>query len=143
MQAQSFHENLAREEAIKGSSDRSFGLFFAIFFVIIGTVQVWAGHWLAFAWFIVAGLFATIALARPALLAPLNRLWGRFGLLLFHVVNPVVMGILYYVCVVPIGLLMRALGKDPLRRKFEPAEETYWIRREPPGPPSESMRNQF
>ena len=67
-------------------------------------------------------------------LAPLNRLWAKFGLLLHHVISPVFLGILFYVCITPIGFLMRLTGKDPMRRRFEPEAKSYWIVREPPGP---------
>jgi hypothetical protein len=87
--------------------------------------------------------FAGVALVRPALLTPMNRLWTKFGLLLSKIMNPLVLGILFYATVVPIGLLMRATGKDPLRLKFDRAAPSYWIVREPPGPPAESMKNQF
>lgn len=143
LESRSFHENLERRETVKGSSDRGFGLVFAVFFSFIGAIQLWIGHRLAVWWFGGAAIFLAIALLRPALLAPLNRLWIRLGMLLFHVVNPLVMGIIYYSCVVPIGLIMRALGKDLLRLKFDQAEKSYWIPREPPGPPPDSMKNQF
>jgi hypothetical protein len=77
------------------------------------------------------------------LLRPFNRLWFRFGLLLSRVVNPLVMGLLFYFTVTPIGLIMRALGKDPLRLRFDRGARTYWIDRQPPGPEPETMRQQF
>jgi hypothetical protein len=84
-----------------------------------------------------------VALARPALLAPINRLWTRFGLLLHHIVNPIVMGLMFYLAITPIGVLMRLLGKDPLKRRFDPAAATYWIQRQPGDPKSQTMINQF
>ena len=56
-----------------------------------------------------------IAVFRPAALAPANRVWLRLGLVLYKVVNPVAMGLVFFATVVPIGLIMRVLGKDPLR----------------------------
>ena len=82
----------------------------------------------------VSGLFLVVAVAAPRLLAPLNRLWYRFGLLLHRIVNPVVMGLLFYATVTPIALVMRLVGKDPLHRAFDPQARTYWIERSPPGP---------
>jgi hypothetical protein len=87
--------------------------------------------------------FAGAALLRPGVLAPLNRLWMRFGLLLAKVVNPLVLGLLFFVTILPIGLIMRALGKDLLRLKLDRSARSYWIAREPPGPPPPSMRNQY
>ena len=91
----------------------------------------------------IAALFAAAALVRPGILRPLNWLWFRFGLLLHSVVNPVIMGVVFYVAVLPTGLVMRALGKDLLRLKFEPDRDTYWIARQPPGPAPETMKDQF
>lgn len=129
--------------AVKIGSDRSFGLVFAVVFTLIALLPLLAGHsprWWALA---PAALFAAIALVAPRLLHPLNRLWFRFGLLLHHVVTPVMMGLLFFLTVTPVGLLMRACGKDPLRLKRDPAATSYWIAREPPGPTGESMKQQF
>jgi hypothetical protein len=137
------HEDFSRGLEHKTSSDRSFGLIFAGFFLIVGVSSAWrGGSWWPFA-FPLSLAFAGVALVRPALLTPMNRLWTKFGLLLSKIMNPLVLGILFYATVVPIGLLMRATGKDPLRLKFDRAAPSYWIVREPPGPPAESMKNQF
>jgi len=88
-------------------------------------------------------VFALVALVKPALLSGLNRLWMKLGLLLGKVVSPIALGILFYAVITPIGLIIRLTGKDPLRLKFDPDAESYWIPREPPGPPPGSMNNQF
>ena len=67
----------------------------------------------------------------------------RLGLLMGRVVSPVAIGIVYYLTVVPTGLIMRALGKDPLRLRFERELPSYWIKREPPGPNPKTMNDQF
>ena len=67
----------------------------------------------------------------------------KFGLLLAAIISPVMLGLVFYLCITPIGFLMRLFGKDPLRLRLEPEADTYWIRREPPGPPPESLKNQF
>jgi len=84
-----------------------------------------------------------LALAWPRALAGLNRGWMRVGLLLNRVVSPVAIGVVYYLTLVPMGLAMRAFGKDPLRLKFDRAAISYWIAREPPGPDPKNMRDQF
>ena len=137
------HEIQSREEIVKSSSDRSFGIVFAVVFALIAAVSWYndGRHWLW--WLGGAGLFALVALIWPGLLAPLNRIWMKFGLLLAAVISPVVLGLIFYFCITPIGFLMRLFGKDPLRLRLEPEADTYWIRREPPGPPPESLKNQF
>ncbi len=84
-----------------------------------------------------------LAFAAPQVLAPLNRLWFKLGLLLHKIVNPIVLGIMFYVVVTPTGLIMRLLGKDLLRLKRDPAAASYWIERTPPGPKPESLGDQF
>lgn len=138
-----FHEDLSREEEVQGSSNRSFGLVFAAFCALMAGLGWWKGRPHAPYWTGAAVVFAALALARPALLAPLNRAWTRLGLLIFHVVNPVVMLLLYALAILPVGGVMRLLGKDPLRLRFEPEAESYWIPREPPGPAPETMKDQF
>ena len=76
-------------------------------------------------------------------LGPLNRLWLKFGLLLYKVMNPLILGLLFFVTIMPIGLVMRAFGKDFLRLKLDRNAKSYWIDRSPPGPPPQSMKNQF
>jgi hypothetical protein len=91
----------------------------------------------------VAALFLLAALVRPQVLAPLNRGWTRFGLLLHKITNPVTLGLVFFLAVTPTALIMRAMGKDPLRRRLDPAARTYWIDRRPPGPQPETMKLQF
>ena len=87
--------------------------------------------------FFAAGYFC------PSALRPLNWLWFNFGLLLHSVVNPIVMGLLFYATVWPTGIVMRALGKDLLRLRREPEGTSYWIPRQPPGPEPTTMKDQF
>ena len=90
-----------------------------------------------------AAAFLLVALVYPRLLGPLNRLWLKFGLLLYKVMNPLILGLLFFVTIMPIGLVMRAFGKDFLRLRLDRTAKSYWIDRTPPGPPPQSMRNQF
>ncbi len=138
------HENLEREDKEVPSSDRSFGFVFCGFFVIIGLLPLLFGS-LNIRWWSLglALVFAVLALAAPSVLHPLNRLWLAFGRLLHKVVSPVMMGFLFYVTVAPMGIVMRLLGKDPLRLNFDRSASSYWIVRRPPGPPPETMRDQF
>jgi hypothetical protein len=141
--AQSTHEDFERLDAVKGSSDRAFGLVFTAFFLIVGFWPLWRGA-APRPWALGLGaLFLAVSLINPRLLAPLNRLWLFLGLALHSVVSPLVLGLLYYTTVTPIGLVMRLVGKDPLRLRFDPDAPTYWLERRPPGPAAETMRRQF
>ncbi len=137
------HENLNRDPHVEGSSDRSFGLVFAGAFLLIAAVPLFHGE--AVRWWAtgVSAVFALVALVKPTLLAGLNRLWIKLGVLLGKVVSPIALGILFYVVITPIGLVIRLTGKDPLRLKFAPDADSYWIPRDPPGPAPDSMNHQF
>jgi hypothetical protein len=137
------HEDFVREEDIQGSSNRSFGGVFTVVFAAIGLFPLIRGGEIRVWALVIAAVFFLAALLWPAVLAPLNRLWFKFGMLLHRVVSPLVMGMLFFVVVTPIGLLMRLFGKRPLSLEFEPAEQSYWILRQPPGPAPETIKNQF
>ncbi len=137
------HEDLTREDAVKGSSDRSFGLVFAAVSLVVAGLSLWRGGWVWPYALAAAAAFGGLALVAPRTLAPLNWLWLRFGLLLHRIVNPLVMGLMFFLVIAPMGLVMRLGGKDFLRLKFDRKAPTYWIAREPPGPAPETMRNQF
>lgn len=137
------HEDFRREHVVKTSSNRSFGLVFTAVFVVLGLWPLFGGGDVRI-WALALGVvFLAAALVAPKILAPLNRIWTKIGLLLHHIVNPVVMGLLFYLTVTPVGLVMRLFGKDPLKLRFEPDATSYWIAREPPGPEPETMKNQF
>ena len=127
-------------QKLKPGSDRSFGLVFATAFAVIclwplihgGEVRLWAA--------VVAAACLVVALLIPKTLAPLNLLWFRFGLLLGHIVSPVIMSLVFALAVVPTGLAMRMMGKDILDLEIDADRDTYWERRTTaPG----SMKNQY
>ncbi len=137
------HERLSVAQDIRVSSDRSFGIVMAVVFTIIGVWPLLSEgppRWWAL---IVAALFCGLAFLRPALLAPLNRLWFRFGLLLNKITSPLIMGLLFYGVITPYAYILRWLGKDLLCLRFDPSAESYWIERKPPGPAPESIKRQF
>ncbi len=137
------HEPPRRERTGTGSSDRGFGIVAAIVFAVIGAWPVIGGGMPAMWSLGVAALLAGLALIRPRTLAPLNRLWTRFGLLLHRVVSPCVLAMVYYLAVTPIGLLRRLLGHDPLALRLDRAAASYWQKRAPDADRSRSMNKQF
>ncbi|MCI0401302.1 MAG: SxtJ family membrane protein [Gammaproteobacteria bacterium] len=142
--ASAIHEDFSRgEEPIKGSSDRGVGLVFATVFSIIGLWPLLSGAQMRIWALAVAGALIVLAIGWPATLAPLNRVWAWVGRQLHRIVNPVIMGILFYGTVTPTALVLKLLGKDPLKLRFDPKAGTYWIERRPPGPAPDTMRNQF
>ena len=125
------------------SSDRSFGLVFAAVFAIIACWPLL--HWESPRWWAVAiaAAFAVVALVRAHLLRPLNRVWLALGRLLHKIVSPLVMGVIFFAAVTPTGWIMRLRGKDLLSLKRRPDQKSYWIRRQPTGSETETMKNQF
>jgi hypothetical protein len=131
-------------ETVKSSSDRSFGVVFTVVFCLIAAwpyydrgeaPNLWAGG--------VAMSFLLVALIRPSLLALLNRLWTRFGLLLNKFTAPIIMGLFFFGVIFPLAMLMRLFGKRPLQLAYDRDAASYWIVREPPGPAPGTMKQQF
>jgi len=125
------------------SSDRSFGFVFAAVFCIIGFGPLW--HWEEPRWWAlaIAAAFAILAIVRARVLHPLNRVWLALGRLLHKIVSPLVMGAIFFAAVTPTGWIMRLRGKDVLSLKRRPDQKSYWIKRQPARPESETMKNQF
>jgi hypothetical protein len=142
-----FHESYRESGKVKASSDRGFGLTVGGILVAIALFRWLFGaaglNWLTLVMGLIGLALVIVALVDASRLAPLNRAWTKLGLLLFRVVNPVVMFLIFVIAIVPTGLLMRLAGHDPMRLKRDPAARSYWIERQPPGPPPESMTNQF
>ena len=126
-------------ENIKVGSNRSFGIvFFVVFFLIAtypllikGDVRLWS--------LIISIIFLILGILNSKILSPLNKIWFKFGIFLGKIVSPLVMGLIFFVVVTPIGILMRFLNKDLLNLKFN-KNSTYWIEKN--GPKSK-MKNQF
>ena len=124
---------------VKISSNRSFGIVFFIVFLLIalypltyeGEMRIWS--------LIISIIFLVLGLLNSKILAPLNKIWFKFGILLGKIVSPLIMGIIFFLVVTPIGLIMRLLGKDVLNLKYN-KNKSYWIEKN--GPKSK-MKNQF
>ena len=124
---------------IKISSNRSFGIvFFVVFFLIAlyplinnEDIRIWS--------LVISLIFLILGLINSRILNPLNKLWFKFGILLGKIVSPIIMGIIFFLVVTPIGFIMRILGKDLLNLKFN-RNKSYWIKKN--GPKSK-MKNQF
>jgi hypothetical protein len=129
-------ESLHRHETLKPGSPRQFGWVMAAFFVLLAIIALWHAAWVRAGGCAAVSLaFAGAALIAPEALQPLNRLWFRLGLLLHTVVNPLILGAMFFVVMTPIGALMRAMGKRPIPMTFDKKASTYWMTRTtPPGP---------
>lgn len=129
MSSAAFHEPLSRREKPKGGSNRSFGLVMAVALSVIALLPA-LRHGEPRWWLMGLGLvLGALGLVAPAVLGPLNRAWTAFGLALSAVTTPIALGVLYTLVFVPIGLLNRLRGADPLHLRFDPTARTYWISR--------------
>ena len=137
------HERIPDARNIRIGSDRSFGLVFVTFFSVLGVFDCWGnGRFLSW-WYLAALLVLTATLAAPQLLRAIQSRVGQTGVLLGKVTSPVFLFVVFYVAVVPVGLVMRAFGRDVLRLRRKSTVDSYWIDRSPPGPAPEQMRDQF
>ncbi len=134
----------ASHHQVKMGSERGFGVVFAVVFAIIAAWPVifdtGAPRWWAAA---VALVFLLLGLFVPRVLAPLNRAWFKFGMLLGGIIAPLVMMLVFFVAVTPTGILMRLFGKDPLRLKKAQNGGSFWIERDPEEGRARSMGDQF
>ena len=125
---------------IKISSNRNFGLVFFIIFLIVSLwpltyeepIRIWS--------VIISLVFLILGLMNSKMLTPLNLLWFKFGIILGTIVAPIVMGVVFFLVVTPIGFIMRIMDKDLLRKRYDKKTETYWIKRDKP---INTMKKQF
>jgi hypothetical protein len=124
---------------IKISSNRNFGVFFFIFFMIIslfllfkdGNVRVWA--------VVVAITFLILGLLNSSVLSPLNKIWFKFGVLLGNLISPIIMGLVFFIVVTTTSFIMKVFGKDLLNLKKN-NKKSYWIKK---SSIKSKMNNQF
>ena len=124
---------------IKISSNRSFGIVFSVVFLLIalypltysGEIRLWS--------IIISLIFLILGFINSKILTPLNKLWFRFGIFLGKIISPIIMGIIFFLVVTPIGLVMKLLGKDLLNLRYN-KNKSYWIEKTDP---KSKMKNQF
>ena len=122
------------------SSEKSFGVVFSIVFFIVALYPLINSEGLRIWALVVSATFLLLAYVAPKILSLPNKLWFKFGLLIGSIVAPIVMTLVYFVTVLPTGLIMCLLGKDLLKQKLDKNAKSYWIqRKERMG----SMKNQF
>ena len=126
-------------DEIKISSNRSFGIIFFIVFLLIALYPLLKANDLRTWSLVISFIFLILGLTNSKILTPLNSLWFKFGLLLGRFISPIIMGIIFFLVVTPIGIIMRLLKKDLLNLKYN-KKKTYWIDKS--GPKSK-MKNQF
>ena len=120
-------------------SNKSFGIVFFLFFLIIAMYPLTNGIEIREWSLIISLIFLILGLINSQILTPLNKLWFKFGIFLGKIISPLIMGIIFFLVVTPIGLLMRLLGKDILSLKYS-KNQSYWIDNKSP---KNKMKKQF
>jgi Saxitoxin biosynthesis operon protein SxtJ len=137
------HEDFNRNKEVVVGSDRSFGLVFTGFFTLAGLLPLVRGTqprlWLLG----IAPVILIVTILFPNVLHPFNVAWARFALMLNRIVSPIVMGMVFYGAVTPVGMLLRKFGPDSLRLRRDSSSTSCWIVRDPAGPPPDTLKNQF
>ena len=126
-------------DEIKINSNRSFGIVFFVVFLLIAFYPLLQGNDLRIWSLITSLIFLTLGLLNSKILKPLNKMWFKLGLFLGKIISPLIMGIIFFIVVTPIGIIMRLFNKDLLNLKYN-KKKSYWIKRV--GPKSK-MKNQF
>lgn len=121
---------------------RKFGLTVGGAFALLGAVLYWRGRATASTGFLAVGAVLILAgIAIPGRLAPVHRAWMGLAHLLSKVTTPIFMGVVYFLVITPMGLVMRLFGRNPLAHRS--TSDGYWLRREPPRDPADTMTHQF
>ena len=123
----------------KNENNKSFGILFFIVFFLIAIFPLTNSEEIRIWSLIISFIFLTLGMLKSKILTPLNNLWFKFGIILGKIVSPIVMGVIFFFVVTPIGLLMRLFGKDLLNLKYN-LNKSYWVVKS--GPKSK-MKNQF
>ena len=128
-----------KENNIKIGTNKSFGIVFFLFFLIVSLFPLFKNENIRVWSLIIAIIFLILGLLNSKFLTPLNKIWFKFGILLGNFVSPIVMSIVFFVIVTPTSIIMRVLGKNLLNLK-KGNKKTYWVER---SKIQSKMKNQF
>lgn len=143
--AAGLHEEFSREDVVERASNKRFGLVVGSIAVAFGCIRTWWHSeigWVSGALIAIGVVLILAALIKPDVLEHANRGWMKLGLLLHKVTNPIFLGGMYAIAIVPTGLMMRAFGVDPMGQR-RPRGDTYWIAREAGGSTVQSLEKPF
>ena len=124
---------------IKVGSNRSFGIVFFVVFLLVSLYPLINGDNVRFWSLAISGIFLILGILNSNLLSPLNKIWFKFGLFLGRIISPLIMGIIFFMVVTPIGILMKVFKKDLLDLRYN-KDKTYWKEKIEP---KSKMKNQF
>ena len=122
------------------SSNPNFGVVFFIVFLVLGFWPAKSGGEINIFLILISFIFLFLAITKSKLLTPLNKLWFKFGVKLGAIIAPIVMIVVFFLVVTPIGIIMKIFGKDLINKKINKDTKTYWINRKKS---TSSMKRQF
>ena len=131
---------MIKKSEIKMGTNRSFGLVFFIVLLIISIWPVGQGEKILILPLIISLFFLLLGLFNSKFLTPLNKSWFKFGMLLGSIISPIVMGLIFFIVMTPIGLLMKIFNKDLLKKNYNKDKESYWIKK---NQTTTTMKKQF
>ncbi|MEA2870691.1 MAG: hypothetical protein QOH67_667 [Hyphomicrobiales bacterium] len=139
------HEEFSREHAVEAASNKRFGLVVGAILLAFGCIRAYLHGEIGWFAAVLGGVGLVLilaALVKPDVLEPANRGWNKLGLMLHKVTNPIFLGGMYAIAIVPTGLLMRVFGVDPMGLRRE-RKDTYWIARGKTGSTAQSLEKPF
>ena len=114
-----------------GISDlRKFGMTVGIVLSLLGVLFLRQGRDYYFYFFIISAMFISAGIALPILLKPIQKIWMTLAIIMGFFATRIILSILFYLVVTPLGILTRLLGKDFLNTRFNKNVCSYWIARE-------------
>ncbi len=131
---------MLHDSKIQIGSNRNFGLVFFIVFLLIAIWPLLDGEIIRIWSLSISIIFLILGLINSKILTPLNKIWFKFGLFLGSIISPIVMGVVFFLVITPIGIFMKLLGKDLLNNKYDNKKKSYWIDREKT---KSTMKQQF
>jgi hypothetical protein len=143
--ASGLHEEFSREHVVEAASNKRFGLIVGGIAFAFGCIRAYLHAeigWLAGALMAIGLVLFVAGLVKPDVLEGANRGWAKLGLLLHKVTNPIFLGGMYVVAIVPTGLMMRAFGIDPMGVR-RPRNDTFWVHRPKGGSTAQSLERPF
>jgi hypothetical protein len=123
---------------IKRKDNIAFGLIFFVFFLIVGIYPLKTGEIIRIWSIILSAIFLITTIVKPDLFTSLNKIWIQFGILLGKIISPIVMGLVFFFVVTPMGFFVRLSKKDIMGLKK--SKSSYWINKKDK---IQSMRKQF
>ena len=122
---------------------REFGLTMGIILVILGAIALWRGKPVYLYLLVASGIFIGFGLGFPKPLKPIHKIWMSFSIIIGFFVSRLILSVLFYAVLTPIGLIMRIFGRDILDQRIDKNKHSYWQEVKDGIKSRESYENQY